>query len=334
MKKFALLVSALVIALSLSACGATLKTAAVPSAAVDDESRKKEEIAYEKVKKSAEEGRRLDIVTLRLLRAAASMGCADTKRLAGFGLYKNEWVQPEFRQSAQRYFGQDNLIRYVVADTPAERAGLKAKDTLRTINGRSMDGLSEESWKEELKKGHIVLGVQRGETHEEISTDLVPICSYRPSISNLSQLKAYSEGKVVFVSWGMVRLATDDELAIVVGYELGRNLLNRLSVDRKEALAGTFFDLIAGRMETAEPVYRAYEPEADYASICLAATAGFDIDKGTGIWRRMAAENPGGIDEWYAKTHPGSSERYAGIDNTIREVKEKIRLGLPLFPEK
>ena len=62
--------------------------------------------------------------------------------------------------------------------------------------------------------------------------------------------------------------------------------------------------------------------------------AGFDISKAPDLFRRMGIEHPGSIKENYLSSHPSTPERAASMEKAIEEIKEKIKAGQPLVPEK
>ncbi len=112
------------------------------------------------------------------------------------------------------------------------------------------------------------------------------------------EVNAYARGGTVYVTLGMIRFArSDDELALVLGHELGH--------------------LVAERQAgAASPEDR--ERVADDHGLIGLHRAGYDIVAASEVWRRMAAElvvPPGsrqtqGSARW-APSHPSFAERYA-----------------------
>ncbi len=114
-----------------------------------------------------------------------------------------------------------------------------------------------------------------------------------------SEVNAYARDRTVFVTLGMVRFAkTDDELALVVGHELGH-----LVADRQSRFRGL------------PPEER--ERIADYQGLMALYRAGYDILTACEVWQRMATELilPPGSRQAEASTegpssHPSFAERY------------------------
>ena len=112
------------------------------------------------------------------------------------------------------------------------------------------------------------------------------------------EVNAYARGGTVYVTLGMIRFArSDDELALVLGHELGH--------------------LVAERQAgAASPEDR--ERVADYHGLIGLHRAGYDIVAASEVWQRMATElavPPGsrqaeGSARW-APSHPSFAERYA-----------------------
>ena len=76
-----------------------------------------------------------------------------------------------------------------------------------------------------------------------------------------------------------------------------------------------------------------FEADSDYMGLYMAARAGFDINMAPNFWRRMAVEHPGSIKKNYMATHPSTPERAAALRETIEEIEEKLRGGMPLAPK-
>ncbi|HXK25217.1 MAG TPA: M48 family metalloprotease, partial [Myxococcota bacterium] len=100
---------------------------------------------------------------------------------------------------------------------------------------------------------------------------------------------------------------SDDEIAAVIGHELGHVVLGH----RKERAAS--------------------EAEADYFALYLLARAGFDTDAAADAWRRRARTAPESLIEW--GNHPSAPERALAAERALAEIAAKRAAGQPLVPE-
>lgn len=143
----------------------------------------------------------------------------------------------------------------------------------------------------------------------------------------------------------MIRFAeNDDELALVVGHELAHNILNHAGKKVGNSAIGTVFDLLilattgvdtGGTFgEVGSQAYsQSFESEADYLGMYIVASSGYDIEKATLFWRKMAVEHPSAIVKRYDSTHPSTPERFAALTATLDEISTKQQKGLTLMPK-
>lgn len=169
-------------------------------------------------------------------------------------------------------------------------------------------------------------------------------CFFPVNLVDDQGLNAFADGEKVYIPTGMLRFSeTDDELAYVVSHELAHNILNHLGKKSGNAALGTVFDILviaatgvdtqgafanAGRGAYSQ----AFEAEADYLGVYIAASAGYDVAQAPLIWRKMAVENQAGIVKQYNSSHPSTPERFVALSNTVDEISNKLDMGLALMP--
>lgn len=114
-----------------------------------------------------------------------------------------------------------------------------------------------------------------------------------------SEVNAYARGGTIYVTIGMMRFTrSDDELALVLGHELGH-----LVADRQAGAGG--------------PPPEDRERMADYEGLMGLYHAGYDIVAACEVWQRMATElmvpagsrQAEGAVRW-TSSHPSFAERY------------------------
>ena len=171
------------------------------------------------------------------------------------------------------------------------------------------------------------------------------VCDYPLKVTNGGEVNAYADGKMIYISRGMMRFAAEDrELAMVVGHELGHNTMGHVDKKKTNAAIGAVFDILAAayRVNTQSAFMNAgasaysqdFESEADYVGMYYMARAGYETVGAADFWRRMAAEHPGSIKANHAASHPATAERFLALDKVGGEVRAKMASGVALAPNR
>jgi hypothetical protein len=331
-------------------CGPTLKQARVSDSAVMAERDKQKELAFSTY---VEREKRLYKIGFPLLVEAANINIHDVKPDPGFEITTIDIYPKKYQAIAQSYFNfNNNPIVYVVhATSPAAKAGLKPGDTLISYDGFVLSGKSykeivsifDKSLQDKYKSIPIV--VHRNGNNINLQIDPVICCKYNLILINNDQINAFSDGKNIVITSGLIRaVENDSELAFVLSHEMAHNVLGHMKKKRRNVILGSIFDIALG---VTTGVYtntfsnlggaafsKGFEYEADYAGLYIAARAGHDIRGAPNFWRRLAAEHPQAIQKGFGRSHPSTPERYVAMEQTIQEIKEKQKLDQPLIPER
>lgn len=150
-------------------------------------------------------------------------------------------------------------------------------------------------------------------------------------------------GKVGVYSGLLVLAVTDDELAIVMGHEIGhvtaRHGAERMSKGVVAAVLGVALDATTQESKNHDLVLAAYglgaggamlkfsrdnETEADLIGIRYAAKAGYDPRAAITFWKKMEKEKTGGRLPVILSTHPSDERRIADLERWMPET-------LPLY---
>jgi predicted Zn-dependent protease len=158
-----------------------------------------------------------------------------------------------------------------------------------------------------------------------------------------NQLNAFCMpgGKIAFYSGILSKLQlTDDEVAIIMGHEVGHALLEHAR-ERMAKSAGTHIGLRLGAallglgnlgdfaaQKTAGLLSLMYsrddESEADALGLILAAQAGYDPKAGVTLWQKMTAVTAGKAPPQWLSTHPAGQTR-------IKDIQARLPKVMPLF---
>jgi predicted Zn-dependent protease len=151
-------------------------------------------------------------------------------------------------------------------------------------------------------------------------------------------------GKIAFFTGILDKLQlTDDEVAMVMGHEIGHALWEhareragkQMALGAGRVVAGLLFgqlgDVVgagAGSLATLK-FSRNDELEADLIGMELAARAGYDPRSGVTLWQKMSSANKGAPPQWLS-THPAGETRINTIKKHLPEVmglyeKAKVR---------
>lgn len=182
-------------------------------------------------------------------------------------------------------------IAAVAAGSPAARAGVRAGDALLAIDGKAVEGQVQAAlaqgkvppglvadWLEQSLAAHAPgqpITVQLGREGGGLAVTLVPeaVCSARYLIKAGEGISAFSDSRNVAVSSGLIGFTrNDDELALVVGHEVGHVIAR----DGKARSLGE---------------RRAMEDRADILGTRLAICAGYDLEAGVRYWLRRDAKD-------------------------------------------
>jgi len=229
---------------------------------------------------------------------------------------------------------------------PADVAGLARGDVVVSIDGQPAETRkhARQLLSEALKVGRpVVLETRRDGAI--ISRTLKPfkICGYPVLMDPSAEINAHASGDAIYINKGIIKfIKNDDELAAIVGHEMGHNVRQHLrDQDFNSAVGHLLVDLpirlllgvntYAGAQVGAQMFSPEYEAEADYVGLYYAARAGYDIHNVADVWRRMSVEYPQIIT--LVTTHPSNSQRFVGLAADAAEIDRKRAEGLPLVPE-
>jgi hypothetical protein len=247
---------------------------------------------------------RLATIGYHLAKGSADF-CRNRWRNPGWVLH-DERQYPDLGLARRAFtFRQPISIAALVADGPAEQAGLAAGDGLFGADGsvvwydprptgsrpssERIDGLRDE-FMTRLSEGRpIAFQIDTANGRRDILLDPPAICASDFWVDVRPKRDAGADGTRVRVTSGLIEyVSDDDELAAVVAHEMAHNLL-----DHRQLIEATK----SGKTK----VIKATEAEADRLSVWLMANAGYDPEAAISFWQRYGKATGLGI--FSAPTH-------------------------------
>ncbi|HEX4738049.1 MAG TPA: M48 family metallopeptidase [Allosphingosinicella sp.] len=276
---------------------------------------------------------RVAAVGYRLATAGRAL-CPTTYPLTGIVFHHLAEYLSADRPLMVRLYGLDRGpgLLTVLGGSPAARAGLQAGDVLLAVNGRPFPSPAAEvtaggKWRplaeagerqldDALRSGPAQLTVLRQGRQFEATLGSVPGCFGRVRLARNPQVNAFSNGQDVVVTTAMLDFVrNDDELALIVGHELGHFILGHPPMATGDKLLAS----IGIRAET----YWKREEAADRMAIRLMAAAGYDLDAVIPFWRRFLGKYDN--DPQIFRYHPSLEAR----ERIAREEIAAIRGATP-----
>ena len=329
---------------ALAGCSTVEPVVALPSADADAlraEAIFQQEASLDRLR---QQDGRVAAVSFRLNVANLDL-CADKALLTGMVLHHALQYGLDIRPVAMRHFGLTGrpAVLTMAPDSPAARAGVKVGDSLVAIDGVDFADAADRLDKgpptydatskaralldRALADGAGALTVERGGKRLSLTLSPVAGCAYEAQLTPSEDVSAWADGRQVVITTAFVRYAaTDDQLAVILGHELGHNVMKH----RARIAGGGPAGALLGNAGTMRGGLLTVEREADYVGLYLMARAGYDYAGARDFWRQYGADF--GQSRYAQWSHPGSLERAANIAATIEEIRGKQAAGEPLTP--
>lgn len=263
---------------------------------------------------------RLMQVALPVLKANTEL-CPKTREDIGVVMHSLKSYPKALRPAAKRELGAMDKpsVRLVVKGSAADAADIKVGDQFLNDEGEVITPQGKFLQTQLAQGGNIQ--VKRENQELALTVKSETICAYTVRLSQTSTINAYANGKNITMTSGMMKFVkNDDELALIVGHELGHNTMGHI----RKVISNIIFSLGGTRYT------RPFESEADYVGMYYMVRAGYSPEGVENFWRRLAVSNPKYVAR--AKTHPTYPNRYLSIAATREEIKAKQAAGEPLIP--
>jgi beta-barrel assembly-enhancing protease len=269
------------------------------------------------------EDARVAAISWRLQTANVAL-CPQKTAISGLSLHALSQYQSAQRAAASAQFGlADHVgIAAVARGSAADRAGIRVGNMLLAVDGEPTPPVaadagyapvarSETMLESALAKSPMTVTVQSSTGSEArivLSGDVA--CASRIQIVAGSAINAQADGRYVQINAKMLEfVASDDELATIMGHELAHNILRHIALKTPSKQA---------------------EYAADRLGVWLMARAGYDVEAVLPFWTRFEKRTNAGI--FADGTHPSSKKRLAAVAAAVAAFKAQRATGQPLVP--
>ena len=168
------------------------------------------------------------------------------------------------------------------------------------------------------------------------------------NLVNDNQVNAFCMpgGKIVVYEGLMNLVASEDELAVVVGHEVahavakhsnermsqqmlteyGAQILSAAVSEKSAAIQSMAAQVygLGAQYGLTLPFSRKHELEADYMGLILMTIAGYNPDVAIGFWQKMSADGQQ-VPE-FMSTHPSDAKRIKEIEKELPKIKEQLQV--------
>ncbi len=247
-----------------------------------------------------------------------------------------------------------------VQTTRSGAVGVERKQTMSTLapSSAQIDASSRQQYAQVLaaasKKGalnrdpkqveRVRLIAQRLTPHTVVFRDDAPGWQWEVNVLSVDQVNAWCMpgGKIAVYTGLIDKLKlTDDELAAVMGHEIGHALREharermgraapvQLGAAVVGALYGQMWGSLSGSIFEAAvvlPNSRENEQESDRIGVELAARAGYDPRAAITLWQKMGSASGGSAPPQWLSTHPSNESR-------IRDLQDYAGRVMPLYQQ-
>lgn len=258
---------------------------------------------------------RLGAIGYRLATANAPL-CTDIVPVPGIVVHAIDQYAEGEQPAARIAFGFATgvAVEGVVPGSPAARAGVRADDSIVSINAhavsvaeggghvRTRDAVAALIDSQPVDRP-LTLVLRRDGRDRVASVAPSPGCRTLFELRVGTALDAVADGRLVQISSAFLDRLPDSQLAVVVAHELSHNILrHHARLDAARVSRGLLREL--GRNGR---IHRLTEDDADRLGVHLLRNAGWDPQEAVRFWQGPGARIDGGI--FHSRTHSSAAKR-------------------------
>ncbi|HST35802.1 MAG TPA: M48 family metallopeptidase, partial [Allosphingosinicella sp.] len=270
--------------------------------------------------------------------------CADHQFLPGFSVHDlSQYDAAERGSAAIRELGFEAgpAVLTLIADGPADRAGLRVDDVLLGADGTALPHATvlpargsyaqmeqiHGALEAAFADGRSTLVVRRRGAPLSLTVEAVAGCASRFEMIPGRSLNAKADGRYVQVTIALAQYAAaDEELAAILAHEFAHNILrHRARLDAAGVRRG-----VLGNFGRNARLTRETELEADRLAPYLLDRAGYDPEAAVRFWRRLGNR---GFNIFGSPTHGGWGSRIEAIQGEIARIRRARTAGSVSEPD-
>ena len=291
-----------------------------------------------------EQQNRLYAVAAPILMSNVALCKRNAQNVTGF-IAKTQFSYPGAVLGAARVaIGERLQIMMVFPGSGAEQSGLLRGDVLLAVgDSRIAAGPNAErdgaKLIEAASKGRatIVLTILRGAAPLTLNLPLSKGCAFEIELGNADHANAYTDGRRVMLTRGMLNFArSDEDLAFVVAKEIAHGVLTQTARPGMRAMIDRLMLNQPAAVTLRPPVLQPYVPvpdaTADKLALYMLARANGNVDNAPRFWQRLAAQYPANVANGYTALHPATVYRVSVMKAVLATIKLKKSNNLPLIP--
>lgn len=291
---------------------------------------------------------RLYRVAAPLLVNNAVLCKTNARPLLGFTAKNQYSYSADMMDAAKQLLGLDERLQVmsVLAGSGAARAGIQRGDILLSVQEQAMpEGPNAET--EAARQLAVVVQnaaelpitlLRNGKTLR-LQVPLTLACAYSIDLGNADFVNAYSDGRRILVTRGMLDyLHSDAELAALLAKEIAHSTLRHAQVLQIKATVAAIIDKLlllkpdltglsgSAGIKTMPPQM---DIEADRLALYMLARAGYSPAIAATTWQHLAQNT---APNSYTALHPWTDERLALLQATAEQIRQKQLAKKPLMP--
>ncbi|RYY25549.1 MAG: peptidase M48 family protein [Sphingomonadales bacterium] len=246
----------------------------------------------------------------------------------GIQLHTLDQFDTSALEAARKHFGFATpvAIEGVVPGTPAERAGLKADDSLVRVGSVEIAALSgKPSSTDRLVAAQLAIAALPVDVPIEIEAiragapirvtlQPVPVCKSRFEMRIADDWGASADGTMVQIGSRFVEEYPEEQLAAVMAHEFAHNVLHHRE---KLEVRGVSFGMLSGFGKSVK-YFRQTELQADILGIYFMANANYPVRATIAFWQKFGPSKAGGI--LRSRSHPAWRDRIATLEAEIAKI--------------
>ena len=264
---------------------------------------------------------------------------------------KNRYSFPsELRDAAVARLGKGDELRVVqvLEGSGAQRAGVQRGDALLSIAGKTLPlGPQAETETARLlapllkQTTEVDVQVLRNETPITLKVALTTACAFTVDIGNAPHVNAYSDGRRIMVTAGLLAEVSDQELAVILAREIAHNIqLHATTMQTRATMASIIDTLLPPKPDLSgfagsaglKTMDEKLDQEADRIALYMLARAGFNPTVAVDTLERLARRYPATVLNSYTALHPWTEDRKRQMVDTVTEIRKRQASKKSLVP--